>query len=360
MRNGALCSVLLLWSLPGHCDDIATQHFDAFPYYVSPHEDRGVAGQGAGLRGTFGWNLNNQWSAELQGFASVLETDLPGGTDYYQLGVGTDLVRTFGRWNIARPFALVGLGAVYDDVLPDRDDSINPFVNAALGIASGNLTESGLRLRGEVRYVYDVFDSDRRFGDWHVGIGLSIPLGQVRERVVQVEVERVVIKEVPMMVVTPPADTDQDGVVDSMDSCPNTLRQATVDRRGCMHGAQTITLQGVNFEYASAILTEHARRTLDGVARALHEQPDIVVEIAGHTDSRGSDTYNLNLSRSRAESVRDYLVRPGVENGRLRASGYGESQPVASNDNDSGRALNRRVELRVQDKTAVSAAHAAK
>ncbi|HEY0686676.1 MAG TPA: OmpA family protein [Steroidobacter sp.] len=349
MRSGAICSVLLLWSLSGHCDENETQHFDAFPYYVDSDEDRGVAGRGAGLRGAFGWILRDQWSAELQGFASVLETDLPGGTDYYQLGVGTDLVRSFGQRSRVHPFALVGVGAVYDDVLPDRDDSINPFVNAALGIASGGLTESGLRLRGEVRYIYDVFDSDRRFGDWHVGIGLSVPLGRVRERIVEVERERVVIKEVPLVTVTPPpADNDRDGVVDSQDDCPNTLPNASVDRRGCMRGAQTITLQGVHFEYASAILTEHARRTLEGVARALYEQPDVLVEIAGHTDGRGSDTYNLNLSRSRAESVRDYLVRPGVENVRLRANGYGESQPVASNDTEAGRALNRRVELRVR------------
>ena len=349
MRNGALCSALLLWSLTGHCEDAEGQYFDAFPYYVEPHEDRGVAGKGGGLRGTFGWKLSGQWSTELQGFASVLETDLPGGTDYYQLGVGADLVRAFGNWSRARPFALVGVGAVFDDVLPDRDDSLNPFANAALGITSGNLTNGGLRLRGEVRYIYDVFDSDRRFGDWHVGVGLSIPLGRVRERIVEVEVERIVFREVPMTVVTPaPADADQDGVIDAMDYCANTLPRAAVDGPGCMRGVQTITLQGVNFDYASAILTEHARRILEGVARALREQPDVSVEVAGHTDARGSDTYNLNLSRSRAESVRDYLARPGFDNVRLRASGYGESQPVASNDDDAGRALNRRVELRVR------------
>lgn len=351
MRNGALSCVLLLWSVAGHSQDTGTHYFDAFPFYVEPHDDRGVEGKGVGLRGSFGWILNDQWSAELQGFTSVLETDRPGATDYYQLGLGMDVARAFGEHNRTHPFALVGVGAVYDDVLPDTEDSLNPFANAALGITSGGLTQSGLRLRGEVRYVYDLFDSDRRFGDWHVGIGLSIPLGRVRERVV--EVERIVIKEkvvnVPMVTVTPPPpDTDRDGIVDSADSCPNTLPRTTVDGRGCMLVGQTITLQGVNFEYASAILTSHARQTLEGVARALYEQPDVSVEIAGHTDSRGSDTYNLNLSRARAESVRDYLVRPGIENNRLRASGYGAGQPVASNDSDSGRASNRRVELRVR------------
>lgn len=158
MRNGALWPVLLLWSLAGHSQDRGTQYVDAFPYFVEPHQDRGVAGQGAGLRGAFGWILGDQWSTELQGFASVLETDRPGATDYYQLGLGMDLVRAFGEQSRTHPFTLVGAGAVYDDVLPDRDDSINPFVNAALGVTSGYLTDSGLRLRGEVRYLYDLFE----------------------------------------------------------------------------------------------------------------------------------------------------------------------------------------------------------
>jgi OOP family OmpA-OmpF porin len=72
------------------------------------------------------------------------------------------------------------------------------------------------------------------------------------------------------------------------------------------------------------------------------------ITIAGHTDSRGSDSYNLKLSRDRANEVRDYLVGYGIEANRLQAVGYGETRPVASNDNESGRELNRRVEFRIQ------------
>ena len=71
------------------------------------------------------------------------------------------------------------------------------------------------------------------------------------------------------------------------------------------------------------------------------------VEAQGHTDSQGSDAYNLRLSQQRAESVREYLVSQGVEPGRITARGYGESQPIASNDTADGRATNRRVTLRI-------------
>jgi OOP family OmpA-OmpF porin len=71
----------------------------------------------------------------------------------------------------------------------------------------------------------------------------------------------------------------------------------------------------------------------------------VVVEVAGHTDSVGSEEYNMGLSDRRANSVKDYLISQGITATRLTARGYGESQPVASNDTDAGRAQNRRVEL---------------
>ncbi|WP_431023289.1 OmpA family protein [Halomonas sp. H5] len=106
----------------------------------------------------------------------------------------------------------------------------------------------------------------------------------------------------------------------------------------------------VNFAFDSAELTPAARTTLDDVARRLTENErsqDIRVHIAGHTDSRGSDQYNLGLSQRRADSVRDYLISRGVAGNRLVARGFGEERPVASNETDAGRAENRRVELDV-------------
>lgn len=86
---------------------------------------------------------------------------------------------------------------------------------------------------------------------------------------------------------------------------------------------------------------------LDEVAADLKKYPQLQVELQGHTDSIGSDAFNLRLSDQRAQSVREYLLSKGVGTRQLEAKGYGESQPVADNKTDTGRAENRRVVMRV-------------
>ncbi len=140
-------------------------------------------------------------------------------------------------------------------------------------------------------------------------------------------------------------DSDGDGVVDRKDRCPQTPAGVKVDRKGC---AEPIVLKGVNFENDSAVLTAKARSILDGVADSLKKRPDIKITIAGHTDSRGSSAYNKMLSQRRADSVRRYLGSKGVKVSNLVAKGFGEEQPIATNDTAAGRADNRRVELRMQ------------
>ncbi len=110
---------------------------------------------------------------------------------------------------------------------------------------------------------------------------------------------------------------------------------------------EVIRLEGVHFETNSAELTPASAAILDRVVETLKKHPKIRVEVAAHTDSRGSAAYNQALSERRAKSVMDYLVSHGVDASRLSAHGYGESQPVASNATPEGRAKNRRVELRI-------------
>jgi OOP family OmpA-OmpF porin len=120
-----------------------------------------------------------------------------------------------------------------------------------------------------------------------------------------------------------------------------------VDARGCAQKNQTIALKDVTFATGSGELTSGSQVTLIQAANTLKSNPLLKVEIAGHTDSRGSNALNKSLSQKRADSVLRYLVSQGVDGKRLRAVGYGEDQPIAPNTTAEGRALNRRVELRI-------------
>jgi OOP family OmpA-OmpF porin len=140
-------------------------------------------------------------------------------------------------------------------------------------------------------------------------------------------------------------DTDGDGVVDSADKCPDTPKGDRVDASGCSF-KEEIKLPGVVFETGKADLRPESLPVLEGAISTLKRYPDLTVEVAGHTDSRGSDALNLDLSSRRAETVLKYLKDGGVTN-TLTSRGYGERQPVASNNNDEGRQQNRRVVLRV-------------
>jgi outer membrane protein OmpA-like peptidoglycan-associated protein len=104
---------------------------------------------------------------------------------------------------------------------------------------------------------------------------------------------------------------------------------------------------GVTFPVDSTTISPTFQSTLDKIAGSLIEYPDSLIDVYGHTDSTGSDQYNLDLSQRRAESVANYLVMRGVARARIRSQGYGERYPVADNTTEQGRALNRRVEIKI-------------
>ncbi|HEX8420016.1 MAG TPA: OmpA family protein [Sphingomonas sp.] len=104
---------------------------------------------------------------------------------------------------------------------------------------------------------------------------------------------------------------------------------------------------GITFAYDSADVQPQFRRTLDQVAETLGQYNQTYIDVYGHTDSTGSEQYNQTLSERRATSVADYLAGHGVQSARIATRGYGETQPVASNDTDEGRAANRRVEIKI-------------
>ncbi|MBL7832474.1 MAG: OmpA family protein [Cyclobacteriaceae bacterium] len=112
----------------------------------------------------------------------------------------------------------------------------------------------------------------------------------------------------------------------------------------------TVRLKNIYFDFDKTTLKSESFVELNKVVEFLKSNPTVEIEIEGHTDSKGSDDYNLNLSQGRSQSVVDYIVSQGIDGFRLTAHGYGESKPIDTNDTEAGRANNRRVEFTVVKK----------
>jgi OOP family OmpA-OmpF porin len=256
-------------------------------------------------------------------------------------------VGIMGRYHIGqskiRPFLAVGLGSLKHRNSADDSSSLSASFG---GGVQGQFTEhfSGF---GQILWRTDGDDTSQpnfnSYTDLIYSIGLSFDFGG---------------QSAPPPAPPPPApppapppnpDLDGDGVLNEHDKCPNTRPGAVVDLDGCEVEA-VIELEGVHFDFDKATLRPEARDVLDQAAALLDKHDRVVVEIAGHTDSKGSEDYNQGLSERRANAVRDYLTGQGVRASRLSAKGYGESRPVASNDTDAGRAENRRVEMVILDR----------
>jgi outer membrane protein OmpA-like peptidoglycan-associated protein len=110
---------------------------------------------------------------------------------------------------------------------------------------------------------------------------------------------------------------------------------------------QVVRLNNVFFDFDKWDLRPESFVELDRVVKLLTENPAIEIEMSAHTDSRGSDEYNFKLSDNRARSVMEYIVSKGIAASRITSHGYGETQPVATNETDEGRQLNRRVEFKI-------------
>jgi outer membrane protein OmpA-like peptidoglycan-associated protein len=110
-----------------------------------------------------------------------------------------------------------------------------------------------------------------------------------------------------------------------------------------------VVLQHIQFEYNSAALTDDSQTGIQMLADFLQRNPELKVELAGHTDDVGSAAYNLKLSSERAEVVRNALIDKGIEEFRLVAKGYGATKPLVPNDSEEHRAMNRRTEMIIID-----------
>jgi outer membrane protein OmpA-like peptidoglycan-associated protein len=177
----------------------------------------------------------------------------------------------------------------------------------------------------------------------------------------------VTIPDEPVAFVGPPAarddfpDRDNDGIRDDLDRCPDEPENynGIADDDGCRDRdviidkhSIIVPLQSIEFEFDSAVLRSTSFGILDQVAETVNENPSMtLIEVQGHTDERGDDTYNLDLSERRAASVVRYLTEHGVTRSRLDPHGYGETQPLDKAHTEQAWTKNRRVEFIIREQT---------
>lgn len=294
-----------------------------FASYLETGGDRKAAdGWGGGLG--VGKIIDEHFNAELRGFyqgfgGSNGPWDLAGGT--------ADLQYYFFRDKLS-PYAVLGLGAM--NTCASANCGVGFIGEAGLGV-SYELMDN-LLIRSDVRYRYNnnlnahVQPGTDEFHDMTVNLGVVIPFGEKPQRIAKAETRAA---PVPAAVYDP---------------ChgKKPFRGGKVDANGC---PVKLVLRGEHFKYDSAELLPPAIKVLNELAQDLNNDPILNgIEVQGHASSEGSDSYNMQLSLRRAESVVEYLKSKGVTN-RLRATGFGETRPIADNSTEAGRSENRRVEL---------------
>ncbi len=295
--------------------------------------DRPFVDYGGGLNFIYGTVRNDKWNHEWVVSGTINETD-SSASDFYRYAFGWDALYFLDRDGI-QPYLIGGLGLVHNDILDEvGGDESGVYVNAGVGFITKPLefANLGLAVRGDLRLVRDsgIDETDVAFG-----LGVQMPLSRPQPAAAA-----------PLVPVAS-GDSDGDGVPDNLDKCPGTLPGLKVDETGCAI-PQVFVLKGVSFDFDSTRLGVNAQTILEDVVKTMQGQSTMKVEIAGHTDNYGSEEYNRDLSQRRADAVKDYLIGKGISSDSLRATGYGEAQPVASNDNDFDREQNRRVEFRIE------------
>jgi outer membrane protein OmpA-like peptidoglycan-associated protein len=148
----------------------------------------------------------------------------------------------------------------------------------------------------------------------------------------------------------PKQDSDGDGIEDALDNCPMTKGDET--NNGCPIVTETQkkaidkAITSLEFETGKAVIVSTSFPALDMLAMMLEDKSDWNLSLEGHTDNVGEDNSNMKLSEDRAKAVSNYLIKKGIAAERIDVKFYGETKPVASNDTDEGRRMNRRVEMK--------------
>lgn len=289
--------------------------------------------------GALEWRLNDSWAAEFTYSGGDTEADFDGSD------VNID------QWHIGGVYYTEPQGNLYPYLALGGGELKRGFQSGSQSDIQANLG-AGLRYfftdhwswRADARWLhaFDNSDNDLAF-TFGIAYSFAPPPGK-----------RAAPVAMAAAVVAAPVDSDGDGVMDDDDLCPGTPAGAEVDSRGCeivQEVVETASVElKVNFGFNSDVVTEQYMQDLGGLAEFLGQFEELELEIEGHTDSVGDAGYNQVLSERRANAVKAVLAdKFGIAESRMTAIGYGEAEPVETNDTDAGRAENRRVMATLKD-----------
>jgi OOP family OmpA-OmpF porin len=301
-----------------------------------------------GFQGGLGYNFAPNFALEVDygsGSFKVKGFEGSSGPSEQLRTASLDVLYKFFPNSIIRPFILAGGGELQDRIAGNLDNNHSWMAEAGVGALTGIGSQSGstrLQLRTEAKYrrefIQNVAFVPNNPSDVVFGVGLQLSFGNPT-------------RPAPVIAAAPPppepAPIPREVAPEAPPPEPCHAPAGFQVDANCRIIEQTVVVRAIDFEFNSTQLTAPAQRTLDEVAAALLTQPELNVEIQGHTDSIGTDAYNLGLSRRRAAAVKAYLISKGLNATSLTAQGYGKAKPIASNDTAEGRAQNRRVAFEV-------------
>ena len=248
-----------------------------------------------------------------------------------------------------KPYMLIGAGQSKIEIENQSGDEITSSKDTIgnLGLGAMYRINDALSLRGEARAIHN-FDNN-----WWEGMalaGLEVVLGgHLAPTVAVPPMEEPMVDNTPVVVVEADLDSDGDGVPDSMDACPGTPMNVVVDERGCpvpVDITDELKMElRVFFDNDKSAIKNQYKPEIAKVAEKMREYPNSTARVEGHASKTGpSARYNQRLSEARAVAVKSMLTNEfGIAPNRLSTVGYGYDQPIASNDTEEGRAMNRRV-----------------
>ncbi|MGB2139930.1 MAG: OmpA family protein [Psychrobacter sp.] len=251
--------------------------------------------------------------------------------------------------NAFKPYMLVGAGQSKIEIEDSNGDKVSGTKDTIgnLGLGAMYRINDALSLRGEARAIHN-FDNN-----WWEGMalaGLEVVLGgHLKPTVAVPPVVEPDVYVPPVVVVEEDVDSDGDGVVDSLDACPGTPMNVVVDERGCpipVDITDELKMElRVFFDNDKSTIKSQYQPEIAKVAEKMREYPNSTARIEGHASKTGpSARYNQRLSEARAVAVKSMLTNEfGIAPNRLSTVGYGYDQPIADNDTEEGRAMNRRV-----------------